>query len=66
MSKFINTYIKTAGNGMTASVIPRHLHLAPTCASVECDECGQITGSDLRLPDSGDYLRLVNVCNEGI
>ena len=51
---------------MATSVIPRPLHLAPMCASVECDNCGQITGSDLRLPDSGDYLRLVNVCNEGI
>ena len=56
MFKFINTYIKTAGDGMAAGVIPRSLHLAPVGATVECDEGGQVPRSDLRLPHSGGHL----------
>ena len=51
---------------MTASVIPRPLHLAPMCASVECDECGQITGSDLRLPDSVLVVMLAHVLPDAV
>ena len=51
---------------MTASVIPRPLHLAPMCASVECDECGQITGSDLRLPDSALVVMLAHVLPDAV
>ena len=41
---------------MATSVIPRPLHLAPVGATVECDEGGQVTGSDLRLSHAGGNL----------